>query len=487
MTSCCSANAIIALCACALTLLTRCGIVQAALPVHRDYDLSVLEGTGARLSDAARDLLRAMHALHAAIAAPSAGLEVEAARALLKDFRAPTREFSDLAGSYLEALDARTAKHTPGVLWALTAMQRDARKASTMAAMGMSFAPVGSISPSLVSDAKEQRILEELIKTLPRSSSISIDILHRANVAEWVEACMNWGVVYATVQPGWPRELFPLAKPKARIVRQVTSGDWVGAFETESGDIYVPGLKALSAEGSLLPFAEERAFGNGHRLPYSWEAGLRSNSESQAVAEPSSAPRASGLRMDYAYDPERAIIGERLVQLVEKVETEVFLGLPEPERSRAVKQRRMLDQRKRGMVEAVGIELEKAYYALPEERRRLHKSGYGAAMKDLTNILERVTYGFGYIDPKAQQTKLLAFGIEQIEEWRAGMLGWGVAHDTGVWPREAFTNSVALSQMGAVPIETGDWRGAWALDDGRVFVPGVRFFTEMETILESAK
>jgi hypothetical protein len=38
-----------------------------------------------------------------------------------------------------------------------------------------------------------------------------------------------------------------------------------------------------------------------------------------------------------------------------------------------------------------------------------------------------------------------------------------------------------------VAITDGDWRGAWLLNDQRIFVPGLRFITEVEMSIEDGE
>lgn len=187
-----------------------------------------------------------------------------------------------------------------------------------------------------------------------------------------------------------------------------------------------------------------------------------------------------GLRRDYEY-PDGAITGERLRALTIEMESEIYANLPEPQRSNMRQEVRRLVEQKLSMVKAVRSEIEKAYGSFSEHRKTHLRTEYEAAMRDITNIEERATYGFAYPDPATRQkTITLMFGIPQITEWRNGMLGWGVAHTVGVWPRVFFTNVVDLSAMRARKITEGDWKGAWELEDGKVFVPGLRFLSEME-------
>jgi hypothetical protein len=190
-----------------------------------------------------------------------------------------------------------------------------------------------------------------------------------------------------------------------------------------------------------------------------------------------------GLRRDYGY-PAGAIVGERLRALIRNIDSQVVSSLPESQRSNALEEYHRLREQKLARVKAVRSEIEKAYRSFSKERQARVRSEYEATMRDISNIEERAQYGFAYVDPTDKTQKILVFGQKQITEWSQGMLSWGVAYISGVWPRAFFTNMTELAALGACKITAGDWEGAWLLENGMVFVPGLRFLSEMEISIE---
>lgn len=67
-----------------------------------------------------------------------------------------------------------------------------------------------------------------------------------------------------------------------------------------------------------------------------------------------------------------------------------------------------------------------------------------------------------------------------IDMWHEGMMSWGVYYDitkVGCWPTGKLTDPPTTISEGGQRIYKGDWHGAWLLNSGRVYVPGVAFFT----------
>jgi hypothetical protein len=213
-----------------------------------------------------------------------------------------------------------------------------------------------------------------------------------------------------------------------------------------------------------------------------------SNPSPQQPPTPTSDAKAQSpvLRRDYGYPP-GAITGESLRALTEKTESQIYGPLPEALRQEMIKKTHAVVDKKVLIVQTVRTAIEHAYTAFPDERREQLRSEYEASMTDITNIEERVRFGFAYPEPGSTKILTLVFGIPQVTEWRDGMLGWGVAHTVGVWPREFFRTAVDLRSMRARKVQAGNWKGAWELEDGRIFVPGLRFLTEIEVSVLPAR
>lgn len=82
--------------------------------------------------------------------------------------------------------------------------------------------------------------------------------------------------------------------------------------------------------------------------------------------------------------------------LTQKTESQIYGQLPVPTRDEMMTKTQAIVEQKVQIVRTVKEEIERAYAAFPSERKEQFRSEYEAAMTDITNIEERVRFGFAY-------------------------------------------------------------------------------------------
>jgi hypothetical protein len=202
-------------------------------------------------------------------------------------------------------------------------------------------------------------------------------------------------------------------------------------------------------------------------------AGLPSRALSAETGAAQQACGAMPLERNYSYPP-GAYLGDRMREL--HARTRRQLDLPPA----ALRDIERLDLERLAVVDDVKRAIVDAFARVEANERAALTKEFDAALKDIAKIRHVAEYGFAY--PKGDGTiAVLVFGLEQLEEWRAGMLAWGVFYGArqSVWPGAFLHHPPTRSSPGAHRIEKGDWEGAWEVEQGQIYVPGVRFFREV--------
>jgi hypothetical protein len=148
---------------------------------------------------------------------------------------------------------------------------------------------------------------------------------------------------------------------------------------------------------------------------------------------------------------------------------------------------------------AVAATIDHVYEGLDRMKQAAFAPEYEATKRDLdrlrefavntctfpvsAEIVRRATGNTDLKDPGYMSTIIV--GQKQIDMWHQGMMSWGVYYDitkAGCWPTDMLTEPPNQISEGGQRIYKGDWRGAWLLNRGRVYVPGIAFFlsTELE-------
>jgi hypothetical protein len=145
----------------------------------------------------------------------------------------------------------------------------------------------------------------------------------------------------------------------------------------------------------------------------------------------------------------------------------------------------------------VAATIDQVYQSLDKVKQAVFAPEYEATKRDLDRLREFALYNCifpvsGEILSKATgDTNLkdseyitsIIVGQNQIDMWHRGMMSWGVYYDTtkaGCWPTDMLTEAPNQISEGGQRIYKGDWRGAWLLNRGLVYVPGIAFYSATE-------
>jgi hypothetical protein len=142
----------------------------------------------------------------------------------------------------------------------------------------------------------------------------------------------------------------------------------------------------------------------------------------------------------------------------------------------------------------VAAKIDSVYNSLDKIKQAAFSSEYEATKRDLDRLRELALYNCtfpvsaevvrratGRTDlDQAEYMSTVIVSQKLIDMWHQGMMSWGVYYDitkARCWPTGILTDPPTTISEGGQRIYKGDWRGAWLLNGGRVYVPGVAFFT----------
>lgn len=145
----------------------------------------------------------------------------------------------------------------------------------------------------------------------------------------------------------------------------------------------------------------------------------------------------------------------------------------------------------------VAATIDRVYESLDSLKQAAFAPEYQAAKRDLdrlrefalynctfpvsAEIIRRATGRTDLTDSEYMSTIIVSQKL--IDMWHRVMMSWGVYYDTskvGCWPTDMLTEPPNQLSEGGQRIYKGDWRGAWLLNRGLVYVPGVAFLSSTE-------
>jgi hypothetical protein len=189
-----------------------------------------------------------------------------------------------------------------------------------------------------------------------------------------------------------------------------------------------------------------------------------------------SAPRSTAgspvLHLDYEF-PDVFILGEDLRRLREKAERQALCGAS----------RDMLDQ-----IAAIEAEKMRLFEALKADVSKVSASaasadsGFALTLNGIQQDIKRcqsvAKWGLAFTNHE-DKIVILNFGPPQVREWETAMREYGVVYPGPrfTWPRLYITNVQAVPD-GLRQITAGDWKGAFEVRSGRIFVPGLRYLQD---------
>lgn len=161
----------------------------------------------------------------------------------------------------------------------------------------------------------------------------------------------------------------------------------------------------------------------------------------------------------------------------------------------------MIEQRRIREFAVVADAIDRAYQSLQGVKKAAFTADYEAAKRDLAKLQEFAVYNCSFpvsadiirrstgqsdINDGNYMSTIIVSQL-QIDMWHKGMMSWGIYYEIGktqCWPTDAVTVPPNRISQGGQKIAKGDWQGAWLLNGGRVYVPGVEYFLQTDVAIK---
>jgi hypothetical protein len=195
--------------------------------------------------------------------------------------------------------------------------------------------------------------------------------------------------------------------------------------------------------------------------------------------------------------PEATFRGQELIDFHQSTEKQY----QDPSASEMLEERKKIEKWRIREFDEVSYAIDRAYNQLDELKKQVFASDYEAANRDIEKLREFALYGCTFpvdgsvlraigesnVDDNQVYICTIIISNPQIENWKNNMMSWGVYYrceKNQAWPDDTIAQPPMLISEGGVKITGGDWRGAWLLNNGIVYVPGLQYFLKTEITIE---
>jgi hypothetical protein len=131
-----------------------------------------------------------------------------------------------------------------------------------------------------------------------------------------------------------------------------------------------------------------------------------------------------------------------------------------------------------GIFDPVRAELLKRQQSEKAKQDQGFSFAVDAALSDVAKCRAFAEFGVPHVEDGKVHT--LLFTLRAMQDWNKGMMSYGVLYDPGrdYWPIQT------LEAKDSIPINLrqvngGDWKGVFEDSKGNLFVPGLRYFSEL--------